>query len=78
MATERQGLLLLGAPLGHPDFVAAQFQRTSKEHEQFLSRIPSLPDVQAAWILLVHFANRAAVWWGRGFASWRGQPTRPV
>ena len=61
VATERQGLLLLGAPLGHPDFVAAQLRKTSEEHEQFLARIPSLQDLQAAWLLLlVHCANARA------------------
>ena len=60
VATERQGLLLLGAPLGHPDFVAAQLRKTSEEHEQFLARIRSLPDLQAAWLLLVHCANARA------------------
>ena len=47
-------------PLATPDFVAAQLQKTSEELEQFLSRIPSLPDVQAAWLLLVHCANARA------------------
>ena len=59
MATERQGVLLLGLPLG-PHFVAAQLQKISEEHERFTSHIPSLPDVQAAWLLLVHCANARA------------------
>ena len=59
VATERQGLLLLGAPLGHPDFVAAQLPENVKG-TRAVSVTPSLPDVQAAWLLLVHCANARA------------------
>ena len=45
------------APLGHPDFVSAHLERTTAEHAVLLERIPLVPDVQSAWLLLVHCAS---------------------
>ena len=49
-----------GDPLGHPDFVAAHLQRVSAEHQTLLQRIPSVVDVQSAWLLLLHCAAARA------------------
>ena len=48
---DRQGLLVLGTPLGTDEFAA---KRT--EHERLLTRIPEVPDLQAAWPLL-HYGS---------------------
>ena len=46
--------------MGHPDFVRAQLETTQAEHQVLLDRIPSLPDLQSAWSLLVHCAASRA------------------
>ena len=55
-----QGIKVLGAPLGHPDFVVAHLTRTITEHEVLLRRIPSVQDLQSAWLLLLHRAAAKA------------------
>ena len=49
---ERQGLTVLGSPLGHDAFVAHHLQSKRAEHDRLLQRIPHLDDLQAAWLLL--------------------------
>ena len=55
-----QGIIFLGTPLGHDEFVRAQLELKSREHDLFLSRIPSLADLQSAWALLLHCASSRA------------------
>ena len=55
-----QGTVILGTPLGHEDFVRAQLEHIVDEHNVLWERIPSLPDVQSAWALLLHCANARA------------------
>ena len=55
--THSQGIRVLGAPVGHPDFIRAQLEMTQAEHQVLLNRIPSLPDLQSAWSLLLHCAS---------------------
>ena len=43
---------MLGSPLGHEDFVARQLQRKRADQDRLLERIPTLDDLQAAWLLL--------------------------
>ena len=51
-----QGIIILGTPLGHDEFVRAQLELKSREHGLLLSRIPSLSDLQSAWALgRIHF-----------------------
>ena len=50
LPTSEQGFLVLGVPLGHPDFVERFLQL-------FLERIPIIPDVQAAWLILSYCAS---------------------
>ena len=47
--THRQGIEVLGCPLGHEDFVTPQ-----------LEAIPTVPDVQSVWLLLLHCASARA------------------
>ena len=58
--TEEQGVRILGAPLGHTDFVSAFLERKSRDHHVLLSRIPRVEDVQSAWALLLHCASARA------------------
>ena len=58
--TAQQGIKVLGTPIGHPDFVAAQLEAVRREHEVLLDRIPSVSDLHCAWLLLVHCASARA------------------
>ena len=53
----QQGMKVLGTPLGHPAFVRAHLERTSREHQTLLDRIPMVSDLQSSWLLLVHCAS---------------------
>ena len=55
-----QGVKILGIPLGHPENVQNQLQRVSASHRQLLERIPSVQDLQAAWLLLLYCAGTRA------------------
>ena len=55
-----QGVKILGIPLGHPEYVQNQLQRVSASHKQLLERIPSVQDLQAAWLLLLYCAGTRA------------------
>ena len=50
----QQGMKVLGTPLGHLAFVRAHLERTSREHQTLLDRIPMVSDLQSSWLLLVH------------------------
>ena len=55
-----QGIRVLGTPLGHPAFVQAQLEETTRRHQILLERIPAVQDVQSAWALLLHCAGSRA------------------
>ena len=57
--TDRQGIKLLGTPLGHPDYVARHLQSVVQEHRVILDRIPRVKDLQS-WLLLMHCASARA------------------
>ena len=52
LPTCKQGFKVLGVPLGHPDFVDRFLQRKIDADKVLLERIPVIPDVQAAWLIL--------------------------
>ena len=54
---ERQGMKVLGAPLGHPAFVEAFLVKKIAEQRILLDRIPLVADLQASWLLLLHCAS---------------------
>ena len=54
-ATQR-GLKVLGTPLGTDEFVAAHLDFLSAQHRAFLELLPTLPDLQVAWLLLLYCA----------------------
>ena len=58
--TYQQGVKILGTPLGHADFVQAELESVAMDHQGLLHQIPGVPDVQAAWLLLLHCAQARA------------------
>ena len=52
----KQGLKILGCPVGHPDFVQDQLFNLSDRHDVLLGRIAMVEDLQGAWLLLVYCA----------------------
>ena len=60
LPTHKQGIKVLGTPLGHPDFVRDQLRQVTDEHQMLLRRIPAVRDVQCSWLLLLHCASARA------------------
>ena len=48
-----QGLVVLGTPVGSDAFIQAALQSKLADHASLLSSIPAVPDLQAAWLLLL-------------------------
>ena len=57
MPTEKQGINVLGAPVGH---VRRSLAKTLEKHQVLLDAIQTVPDVQSAWLLLLHCASARA------------------
>ena len=55
-----QGIRVLGTPLGHPDYVATHLEEIRRKHDVLFEAIPTVPDVQSAWLLLLHCASAGA------------------
>ena len=55
-----QGVKVLGTPLGHPEYVRAFLQKSTRTHRQLLERIPAIPDLQGAWLVLLFCAGSRA------------------
>ena len=53
MEPSQRGIVILGTPVGTPEFVLQQLEQKVVEHETFLQRIPELMDLQCAWLLLL-------------------------
>ena len=64
--TREQGIKILGIFVGHHDFITAFMERKSAVHATLLERIPAVPDVQSAWLLLFHCAQARANFLLRG------------
>ena len=58
--TRTQGMKILGLPLGHEDFVKDFMDGVQRKHDVLLEKIPSLQDLQSAWLLLLFCANSRA------------------
>ena len=54
---EQQGITILGAPLGTAEYVAQQLLHSSQSHQALLERIPTVDDLQSAWLLLLFCAS---------------------
>ena len=56
----KQGLNVLGVPVGHPQYVEAQLDHKGAEQAVLFERIPWIDDVQVAWLLLTFCAATRA------------------
>ncbi|CAK0888740.1 unnamed protein product, partial [Prorocentrum cordatum] len=65
---EAQGLVVLGAPIGHGAFVAQHLEAILEEHRRLLARIPHVGDLQSSWLLLSMCANPRANFFLRALA----------
>ena len=63
LETKVQGFKVLGAPIGHRDFVAEFLDKKSREHEVLFDRIPAMEDLQSAWLVLLFCAALRANFW---------------
>ena len=54
-----QGMKILGTPLGHQQFVQSFLRATNEAHAVLVNRIPAIPDLQSAWLVLLFCATRA-------------------
>ena len=61
----QQGVVILGVPIGSPDFVRQQLEDKSAEQDLLFQRIPLLEDTQACWLLLLMCASTRANFWLR-------------
>ena len=50
---ESQGIIVLGTPVGHKEFVKQEFMNLVAEHSNFLLKFPEVEDLQCAWLLLL-------------------------
>ena len=50
---EESGILILGTPVGTPEFVLRQLEVKAAEHQALLQRIPDIQDLQCAWLVLL-------------------------
>ena len=60
LPTRDQGVVILGTPLGHADFVEDHLRSKIAAHQTLLERIPAVGDLQAAWLLLLFCASARA------------------
>ena len=58
---DRQGFLVLGTPLGTDEYVHGILATKRTEHDRFLTRIPDLPDLQAAGLREVDLSIKVCV-----------------
>ena len=66
LPTSEQGFKVLGVPLGPPDSIMRFLQRKIDEHRVLLERIPIIPDIQAAWLILSYCASAKSNFFLRG------------
>ena len=52
----QRGFVALGVPIGHPEFIACHLQARLAAKAELLEELPRLPDLQAAWLLLLFCA----------------------
>ena len=52
-----EGIKILGTPVGHPEFVSTFVEQRLVEERKLWDAIPSVPDLQCAWQLLLQCAG---------------------
>ena len=80
----QQGLRVLGLPLGHQEYVQAELSKISEKHKTFFDQLPTLPDLQTSWLLLLYCASPRVYYalrglrpdLTRGFAATHDQAVR--
>ena len=50
-------MIVLGTPMGHPEFVRSKLAAVSAKHDRLVSQIVGMSDLQCAWVLLLHCAS---------------------
>ena len=60
---DKQGLNVLGTPFGSDAYIECQLARKREAHNRLLQAIPSINDLQAAWLLLRYCAAPRANYW---------------
>ena len=60
LPVNQQGIRVLGTPLGQPEFVVEQLREVSQSHASLFEKIPAVPDLQCAWLLLLFCASTRA------------------
>ena len=53
LPAEQKGMVVLGTPLGSHAFVAAHLPSKLEAHKTLFSKLPAVPDLQVAWLLLL-------------------------
>ena len=56
-----QGMKILGIPVGQPGFVRRFLEKKSEEQKLLFDRIPVVPDLQSAWLILCEVGVDVAV-----------------
>ena len=52
-----QGIKVLGTPIGHHDYVLQMLSTIQDKHRVLLDAIPTVPDIQSVFLLLLHCAS---------------------
>ena len=60
MRPDQRGVVVLGTPIGHRDFVQSWAARRLEDEERLLRQLPKLPDLQCSWLLLQMCASPRA------------------
>ena len=60
LPTVEQGIKVLGTTIGHHDYVLQMLSTIQDKHRVLLDAIPTVPDIQSAWLLLLHCAAARA------------------
>ena len=60
-----EGVILLGVPVGTPEFVSQHAAERLREEQQFFAKLAKLPDPQCAWQLLSRCAVPQGNYWLR-------------
>ena len=73
LLTSAQGVVILGTPLGHADFVRGYLEAKSDSHGTWLACISAVQDLQAAWLILLFLRLRSTPQFAT--LSWRFGPS---
>ena len=52
---ESQGIIVLGTPVRHQEFVKQELLKIFAEHSNLVLKIPEVKDLQCAWLLLLYW-----------------------